>query len=148
MREQLLLTPPDQRADEEVGEAEVIQRLRGEAQRRHQVLNSQRRAEPQLPEQPCIVAGLLPQGARADADARVGEQRERREHGVVQDACVLALLRLELAREPLRLVRAPEAVEEPRLADERQSVRRVLAAALEQVQRAVALGAAQQRGGH
>ena len=66
----------------------------------------ERRAEPQLPEQPGVVAGLLPQRARADADARVGEQRERREHRVVQHACVLALLRLELARQPLRLVGA------------------------------------------
>src|SRR5690606_41877949 len=47
MLEQLLLAPPDQRRNQEIGEAEIVDRLSGETQRRHQVLDSERRAEPQ-----------------------------------------------------------------------------------------------------
>ena len=47
MFEQLLLGPSDQRRDQQPGQAEIVERLRGEAQRRHQVLDRQRRAEPQ-----------------------------------------------------------------------------------------------------
>jgi hypothetical protein len=45
--EQLLLAPADQRRDQQRGEAEVVERLRGEAQRGHQVAHRERRAEPQ-----------------------------------------------------------------------------------------------------
>src|SRR5690606_11187453 len=47
MLQQLLLAPPDQRRNQEIGEAEIVERLSGETQRRRQVLDSERRAEPQ-----------------------------------------------------------------------------------------------------
>ena len=45
--QQLFLIPADQRRNQQASEAEVVERLRGEAQRGHQVLHRQRRTETQ-----------------------------------------------------------------------------------------------------
>ena len=45
--EQVFLTPPDQRRDQKVGEAEIVERLRSEAQRGQQILHRKRIAQPQ-----------------------------------------------------------------------------------------------------
>ena len=43
--EQLLLAPSDERRDQQAGEAQIVERLRSEAQRGHQVFHRERRAE-------------------------------------------------------------------------------------------------------
>ena len=47
MREQIVLRPSHQRRGQEVRQRQIVERLRGEPQRRHQVLDRQRRAQPQ-----------------------------------------------------------------------------------------------------
>ena len=77
-------------------------------------------AEAQLPQQPGVVGGLEAQGVLADADPGVGEQREGREHGVVQQPGVLPALRLALAGLALAAVGAADArdaVHDPRHAE-------------------------------
>ena len=45
--QQFVLAPPDQRRDEQAGERKIVERLRGKAQRRHQILHRQRIAQSQ-----------------------------------------------------------------------------------------------------
>ena len=45
--QQVVLAPPDQRRDEQAGKVQIVKRLRGKAQRGHQVAHRQRRGQPQ-----------------------------------------------------------------------------------------------------
>lgn len=64
-----------------------------------------------MPQQSGVLGGLLAHRLLGDADAGVRQQRQGREHGVVQQAGTLAALRLGLAGLPFGAVGGADAVD-------------------------------------